>query len=54
MIAKRGKDIVIAGTKFQPVITAEERQRYVRYIVATALGNIKQRPMPPHIYARYK
>ena len=54
MIARQGKDIVIAGTEFQPVITAEERRRGVRYIVATALGNIKQRPMRPHIYARYK
>ena len=54
MIAKQGYDIVLAGSNFQPVITNAERRKGVRYIVATALGNLKQRPMRPHIYARYK
>lgn len=43
--------IYAKDTTIDVILSEREERLGVRYIVAT-FGNLKQRPMPPHVYGR--
>lgn len=46
----RDNNIYVKGSKFEPILTPQERRYGVRYIVAT-YGNLKACPMEPKDFA---